>query len=238
MKHTHRITPGHIGGEYVEGNVIEVEVTQCDGQTANHVMWHFANWCLWGKEEDKIAWKGLSGFYGKEEIIHERARLGGQMSGAAMRDSGKLAEIGKVAGTMAMSEGGWLYENRVEYGRLGGIAAKERKLGIFSRSSEEISEIARKTYEEGKGLASMTAEGKTEAGHRGGTVSGNKHKENKTGVCGIPPEEHSERMSSTNQQKWVCPECGHISNAKGMNLHILREHNLPKTAKKKLESNG
>lgn len=69
MKHKHRILPGHMGGEYVEGNVIQVEVTKCDGHTANHVMWHFANWQLHGLIEDFVAYRCLSGYYGKEEII-------------------------------------------------------------------------------------------------------------------------------------------------------------------------
>ena len=34
-----------------------------------HVMWHYANWKLWGKTEDLCAWRGLSGRIGKEEII-------------------------------------------------------------------------------------------------------------------------------------------------------------------------
>ncbi len=78
MKHKHRILPGHMGGEYTDGNVIEVEVTNCSGFTANHVMWHYANWSLWGKEEDFLAWKGLAGFYGKEEIIREIYRVNGK----------------------------------------------------------------------------------------------------------------------------------------------------------------
>jgi len=81
MKHNHRITPGHMGGKYVEGNVISVEVTACNKQTANHVMWHYANWGLWGKHEDKIAWKGLAGFWDKEEIIRESLRAGGSVVG-------------------------------------------------------------------------------------------------------------------------------------------------------------
>lgn len=76
MKHNHRILPGHMGGEYVEGNVISVEVTRCGKNTANHVMWHYANWCLHGKEEDRIAYRGLSGYYGKEDIVEELIKLG------------------------------------------------------------------------------------------------------------------------------------------------------------------
>lgn len=71
MRHNHRILPGYMGGEYTEGNVINVEVTQCNGNTANHAMWHYANWCLWGNAQDLVAWRGLAGFYSKEEIIRE-----------------------------------------------------------------------------------------------------------------------------------------------------------------------
>ena len=74
MKHNHRITPGHVGGGYVEGNVISVEVTNCDKHTANHAMWHYANWVLWGREEDHMAWRGLAGYYNKEEIIEQRQK--------------------------------------------------------------------------------------------------------------------------------------------------------------------
>lgn len=81
MKHNHRIIPGHMGGEYVEGNVISVKVTSCDKQTANHVMWHYANWQLWGKKEDEIAWRALAGFLDQEEIIRESFRLGGLYAG-------------------------------------------------------------------------------------------------------------------------------------------------------------
>jgi len=65
-----------MGGEYTEENVISVEVTQCDKNTANHVMWHYANWCLHRKKEDEIAYRGLSGYYGKEEVIEELVKLG------------------------------------------------------------------------------------------------------------------------------------------------------------------
>jgi hypothetical protein len=70
-----------MGGEYVDNNVISVEVTNCDGRTANHVMWHYANWQLWGKEEDRFAWRGLAGYYSKEEIIRERMRISGRKAG-------------------------------------------------------------------------------------------------------------------------------------------------------------
>ena len=87
MKHNHRIVPGHMGGEYVEGNVINVEVIKCNTQTANHAMWHYANWVLWGKRQDYLAWKGLSGCFSQEEIIEERLKMRGKDLGVFTVDN-------------------------------------------------------------------------------------------------------------------------------------------------------
>jgi hypothetical protein len=72
-----------MGGEYVPENVIEVEVSRCDKNVATHPMWHFANWQLWGREEDYLAWRGLSGYLGKEEIIKEKLKMGGKSTYAS-----------------------------------------------------------------------------------------------------------------------------------------------------------
>jgi dissimilatory sulfite reductase (desulfoviridin) alpha/beta subunit len=221
-----------MGGKYEPGNVIAVEITACNTTTANHVMWHYANWLLHGKWEDQIAYKGLAGFYNKEEIIAKRNKLNGITQGAKNKDSGHTREIGKKYGALAMSEGGWLYENRVEYGALGyiaGIGKPENRL-----SSEELSVLAKKTYAEGKGLASITSEERVEINKRAGKVSGQLHKERGTGVCGIPPEEHSERMANTNRQKWKCPKCDYENIARHVNNHMSEEHNLPKSFKLKM----
>lgn len=120
-----------MGGEYVGGNVISVEVTACNKQTANHVMWHYANWQLWGKKEDEIAWKGLAGYLGKEEATtqilretgkrsgalaratgqinairtRESTRKGGEIQGRANRDSGHIQRIGREQGRKNVESG-------------------------------------------------------------------------------------------------------------------------------------
>jgi len=80
MKHRHRVTPGHVGGKYENGNVIEVTVTQ-------HAMWHFANWQLWGRKEDWLAWRGLMGGITVDEIAAERMKLGAHKGGKAMGEA-------------------------------------------------------------------------------------------------------------------------------------------------------
>lgn len=74
MKHKHRIIPGYEGGDYVEGNVVELTPTQ-------HAMWHYAEWRRKGKEEDLIAWRGLSGLISTEESVRLACKLGGQKGG-------------------------------------------------------------------------------------------------------------------------------------------------------------
>ena len=80
MKHKHRIKPGYEGGEYKEGNVVVLSVTQ-------HAMWHFAEWQRKGNWEDKLAWQGLVGIIGKDEVIHTL------LSEAGKRGAQKFLEL-------------------------------------------------------------------------------------------------------------------------------------------------
>ena len=66
MRHNHRIIPGYAGGDYSESNVVSLSVTQ-------HAMWHYAEWSRKGCIKDKLAWKGLAGLIGKDEILAELA---------------------------------------------------------------------------------------------------------------------------------------------------------------------
>lgn len=217
----------------MESNTISVEVTSCDRQTANHVMWHYANWRLWAKKEDLMAWRGLAGFLSKEDLIQEKQKLGASAGGRANVESGHIKSLGEKYGALAMSPDGWLYKNRVEYGKLGGKTVVDTGVGIHSLSKEQRSDLAKRFYLEGKGLASISPEQRSEISAKAGLISGQLHKEKRTGVCGIPPEEHSRRVSATNKQRWVCPVCGYLNIARHVNKHMAQEHDLPKTAKVK-----
>jgi hypothetical protein len=71
MKHKHHIVPLYCGGLDIKENLVEISVTQ-------HAMFHYCNWCLWKDDRDRLAWKGLSGEIGKEEIIRELRSMGGK----------------------------------------------------------------------------------------------------------------------------------------------------------------
>ena len=69
LKHKHHIVPRYEGGSDDPSNLVELTSTQ-------HAMWHFAEWQRKGNKEDFLAWRALSGHYGKEEIMLAAYRIG------------------------------------------------------------------------------------------------------------------------------------------------------------------
>ena len=66
--HIHHIIPKHLGGTNDPSNLVSVTIEE-------HSTLHKQLWEDLGHWEDKIAWLGLSGRLGKEEIIREKSRL-------------------------------------------------------------------------------------------------------------------------------------------------------------------
>jgi len=62
MKHKHHITPKHMGGTDDPENLISLT-------PKDHAKAHQDLYEKYGKMEDYLAWKGLEGFIGKEEIV-------------------------------------------------------------------------------------------------------------------------------------------------------------------------
>jgi hypothetical protein len=110
-----------------------------------------------------------------------------------------------------------------------GIGKPENRLSRKDRQN-----LAQRLYEQGKGLAAMTAEEKQAAAVAGGKTGGATNAKNGTGVCGIPAVEHSKRVTNTNKQKWECPACDYINIARHVNSHMAEIHGLPKSAKLKM----
>lgn len=82
IKHKHHIIPKHMGGSDSEENLVEITVER-------HAMFHYCNWRLWGKEEDKIAWKALSGQMTLSEAQYEAIKLGAKKTGQIMKNKMK-----------------------------------------------------------------------------------------------------------------------------------------------------
>ena len=112
MRHKHHIIPKHAGGSDDENNIIEVSLTQ-------HTMWHFANWCLWGRLEDRLAYRGLGGQVQGEELSKEK-RLLGQIAG------GKTSTPAKAEAARRNQ-------------KLAAARMKELKAGVYALTREQSS---------------------------------------------------------------------------------------------------
>jgi len=73
MKHQHHIIPKHMGGTNDPSNLIELTVEE-------HAEAHRVLWEKYGHKQDELAWKGLAGIIGKEELLHELFVMSGKKS--------------------------------------------------------------------------------------------------------------------------------------------------------------
>jgi general stress protein YciG len=201
LTHKHHIIPRYMGGPDTPENIVEVTVTR-------HAMFHFCNYQLWGNEEDRIAWRGLSGQITPDEAALEAMALGSSKSGKKHKEN--------KTGIFARSP-----EEMSEHGRKSGNKHKENKTGIFGLSLEELSEAGKKGGNKNKknktGICGLSFEERSKNSRK----VGNRSKENKTGIFGMTSEEKSEagkkggkiggKISST--QKWQCTQTGYVSTA-------------------------
>ena len=92
VTHKHHIIPRHAGGTDDPSNIIELTV-------AEHAEAHKKLWEKHGRKEDYIAWKGLAGEIGKEEILYEirkenfrKGNIIANKNGAYLKGNEKLQE--------------------------------------------------------------------------------------------------------------------------------------------------
>ena len=81
QKHIHHIVPKHMGGTDDPENLIELSVE--DHAEAHRILYE-----KYGRWEDQIAWLGLSGQIGKEEVIRRMLSEAGKKGGAASNHVG------------------------------------------------------------------------------------------------------------------------------------------------------
>jgi len=101
------------------------------------------------------------------------------------------------------------------------------KKGIHSLSSGEKSKYAKisgtRNKENKIGVHSRTKEQMIQDGRKGGKVTGKKHKENKTGVCGRSKEKMTEDGKKGGKivcsQVWECTITKHRSNPGGLSTY-------------------
>lgn len=119
MKHKHHIIPKHMGGTDESSNLVELTVEE--HAEAHRLLWEeHQHW------QDYVAWQGLSGRIGKEEII---------------RNVSKLANLGK---TMTEST-----KEKISKSSLGRLHTEEskRKMSLLSKGKKLSEETKQKLKE-------------------------------------------------------------------------------------------
>lgn len=150
--HKHHIIPKYMGGLDNKENLVEVTITQ-------HAMFHYCNYQLWGNEEDRLAWRGLSGQITPDEVALESMILGGKKGGNKIKEN----KIGIFA--LSREEKS---ENGKKGGKIAGQKTYEMKVGIHALTDEERSENGKKSgkisganhRDNGTGFFSLTKEEK------------------------------------------------------------------------------
>ena len=165
----------------------------------------------------------------KTGILLNRTNGGEGISGHTKTE--KQIEASRKNGRALYEKGigihGLTKEERIEHGRKEGIKSKDLKTGINGLTKEQKSEAGKKARDLGVGIHALSKEQLSEngkiGGSEGGKISGNKHKENKTGVCGRSPEKMSEdgkkagRIGGKNGGK----KGGRAAYEKGVGIHAL-----------------
>ena len=78
-----------MGGTNSAENLVEITITQ-------HAMYHYCNYQLWGKDEDKIAWKMLGGQITVGEAYLEARKLGGKKGAQKIKEKLQNPDILKA----------------------------------------------------------------------------------------------------------------------------------------------
>jgi hypothetical protein len=143
VKHKHHIVPKHAGGTDDPSNLVEVSVTQ-------HAMFHYCEWRLHGRWEDKCAWQVLA-----NNVKHPLHVKGRKLTDSQRKDISERMK-GNTHGAVPCSE-----EKK----------EKLRKSNTGKKLTEETKEklreinVGRKHTEESKKKCS-------EAGKKGGRKKG------------------------------------------------------------------
>ena len=144
MKHKHHIVPKHAGGKNDPSNLVEVSVTQ-------HAMFHYCEWRLHERWEDKCAWQVLANNVKHPLHVKGRKLTDSQRKNISERMKGNTHCLGRT-----------LSEETKE---------KLREISTGRKHSEETKEKLRE-INTGKKLTEETKKKCSEAGKKGGRKKG------------------------------------------------------------------
>ena len=127
MKHKHHIIPKHMGGTDAPSNLIELTPKQ-------HASAHKKLYEKYGKEEDYLAWKGLSGHIGKEEIIKGLLSMNGKRNQKKTQTKEAIQKMAKTKKGSKLTEE---HKKNISEGLKGHVVSDKQKKKVSESVSKE-----------------------------------------------------------------------------------------------------
>jgi len=192
-----------------------------------------------------------------KEEAQEKAKRNYELGiGIASLTAEQRSEIGRKTGFKTKQDKTGIFaltqEDRSKMGKRNASKNKENGVGIFALTKEQLSETAKKTYNEGKGCCVLSKEERIERGRKNYEMKvgihglsseeiiknakkgGNITKELGIGVHSLTTEERSKTMTKTNKQKWMCLETGYVTNS-GALTKYQRKRGIDISKRKRVE---
>ena len=126
MKHKHHIIPKHAGGTDNPSNIVYLTVKQ-------HAEAHKKLFKKYGRWQDKLAYEGLSGQIGKEEIIQEIYKNRKNRTGAILSEETKL----KISMTKKGKKASIETRNKISQSLMGHKQPESQKIKVAKALSKD-----------------------------------------------------------------------------------------------------
>jgi hypothetical protein len=136
--HKHHIIPKHMGGSDDPSNLIELTVEE-------HAEAHRKLFEEYGHWQDELAWKGLAGIIGKEEIVHRLSASNGFL-GKKHSEEWKIAQSKIMSGRKISEE----HKNKISQSKKGKILSEETKNKLRIASMGNTRRLGKKHSQETK----------------------------------------------------------------------------------------
>lgn len=206
MRHIHHIVPKHMGGSDDPSNLVSLTVEE-------HAAAHKTLYEKYGKKEDYIAWKGLEGTIGNEELISIKCSLGGKAAAKKLKQL-KICSF-------------YNEELRKKSGELGRKKAKEMGVGFYDSSLQ--SELGKRGGPKNKGFVWLT-DGKI-------SIKYTKSMQEKQSVDEFLRENPSFRAGRVESSEIVtCPNCGKSGSSSAFKGHHFDNCSTVKTKTWKMKT--
>jgi hypothetical protein len=147
--HNHHIIPKHAGGTDDASNIVKLTV-------AEHAEAHRILFETYGREEDRIAWLGLSGIVQREEIVSLATKLGASNGGRGNKNIPKTEEHKeKVSKTIKEKYKHPEYRKKVSDGMIGNTNSKNHFSEEYKKTQSEAMKAAWKKRKERASLTQL-----------------------------------------------------------------------------------